>query len=232
MTHNLQTVAAGSSTARSMLGDAMRNLLAGCPVMPILTVHDVSSAAPLARALVAGGIHIFEVLKRTNMACDAVAEMRAAVPEAVVGMGTLLTPDDVARAVAAGAHFGVSPGLTAVLADAVVDHGLPFLPGVATASEVMSAHDRGFRCMKLFPAQGAAGVAFLRAVAPVFPDVMFCPTGGVGRADAVAYLQLPNCTTVGGSWVAPPDMVRAGDWDGITALARSAASLTATKPPA
>lgn len=210
----------------------MRDLLVGCPVMPILTVHDVSAAAPLARALVAGGIRIFEVLMRTKAACSAVAEMRAAVPEALVGMGTLLTPADVARAVAAGAHFGVSPGLTAVLADAVVDHGLPFLPGVATASEVMSAHDHGFRCMKLFPAQGTAGVAFLRALAPVFPDVMFCPTGGVGRSDAVAYLQLSNCTTVGGSWVAPPDMVRAGDWDGITALARSAASLTATTPPA
>lgn len=127
MTHDLHSDAAGSSTARSMPGDGMRDLLAGCPVMPILTVHDLSTAAPLARALVAGGIHIFEVLMRTTMACDAVAEMRAAVPEAVVGMGTLLTPDDVARAVAAGAHFGVSPGLTAVLADAVVHHGLPFL---------------------------------------------------------------------------------------------------------
>ena len=227
MTHDQRAGAAVVSPARGM-----RDLLVGCPVMPILTVHDVATAAPLARALVAGGIRIFEVLMRTPAACGAVARMRAAVPEAVVGMGTLLTPDDVARAVAAGACFGVSPGLTTALADAVVDQGLPFLPGVATASEVMAARDRGFRDMKLFPAQGVAGAAFLRAVAPVFPDVMFCPTGGIGRADVATYLQLPNCPTVGGSWVAPHDMVRAGDWDGITALARSAASLTTTTSPA
>lgn len=205
----------------------LRQFLARSPVMPILTVHDLAVAGPLARALVAGGITVFEVVMRTPVACAAVEAMRAAAPEAVVGMGTLLGAEDVDKAVAAGAAFGVSPGLTAPLAAAAAARGLPFLPGVATPGEVMAARDHGFRELKLFPAQGAAGIAFLQAVAPVFPDTIFCPTGGIRQADVPAYLKLPNCPTVGGSWVAPPDLVRAGDWAGITALARTAAALVA-----
>lgn len=205
----------------------LRQFLARSPVMPILTVHDLAVAGPLARALVAGGITVFEVVMRTPVACAAVEAMRAAAPEAVVGMGTLLGAEDVDKAVAAGAAFGVSPGLTASLAAAAAARGLPFLPGVATPGEVMAARDHGFRELKLFPAQGAAGIAFLQAVAPVFPDTIFCPTGGIRQADVPAYLKLPNCPTVGGSWVAPPDLVRAGDWAGITALARTAAALVA-----
>lgn len=202
---------------------AMRRFLSCCPVMPILTVHDLAVAAPLARSLVAGGITVFEVVLRTPAACAAVVEMRAAVPDAVVGMGTLVCPADVDRAVAAGAAFGVSPGLTPQLAAAAGTSGLPLLPGVATAGEVMVARDLGFRELKYFPAHGPAGIAFLKAVAPVFPDVVFCPTGGILPPDVPAYLGLPNCPTVGGSWVAPQDLVRAGDWAGITALARTAA---------
>lgn len=205
----------------------MRQFLARCPVMPILTVHDLAVAAPLARALVAGGVTVFEVVLRTPAACAAVAEMRAAAPEAAVGMGTLLGPDDVDRAVAAGAAFGVSPGLTPGLAAAARSCGLPLLPGVATASEVMAARDLGFHELKYFPAHGVAGIAFLQAVAPVFPDTVFCPTGGIRAADVPAYLKLPNCPTVGGSWVTPPELVRAGDWAGITALARTAAGFAA-----
>jgi 2-dehydro-3-deoxyphosphogluconate aldolase/(4S)-4-hydroxy-2-oxoglutarate aldolase len=205
----------------------LRQILSRTPVMPILTVHDVAVAAPLARALVAGGVTVFEVVMRTPAACAAVAEMRAAAPEAVVGMGTLLGPDDVDKAIAAGAAFGVSPGLTAALAGAAVARGLSLLPGVATPGEVMVARDHGFRELKFFPANGIAGVAFLQALAPVFPDTVFCPTGGIRAADVPAYLKLPNCPTVGGSWVAPQELVQAGDWAGITALARTAAALAA-----
>lgn len=204
---------------------SLRRILARGRVMPILTIHDVATAAPMARALVAGGIHVFEVVLRTAVAFDAVREMKAAVPEADVGMGTLLTPDHVEKAVAAGASFGVSPGLTNRLADAVVAHGLPFLPGVATVSEVMAACDRGFDALKYFPANGAAGIAFLQALAPVFPSTLFCPTGGIRLEDARAYLKLPNCPIVGGSWLTPAELVRAGDWPAITALANAAASI-------
>ena len=205
----------------------LRRFLARCPVMPILTVHDVQLAGPLARALVAGGVTVFEVVMRTPAACAAVVAMRAAAPEAAVGMGTLLGPDDVDRAVAAGAAFGVSPGLTAPLAAAAKARGLPLLPGVATPGEVMAARDHGFRELKFFPANGTAGIAFLQAVAPVFPDIVFCPTGGIRPVDVPTYLKLPNCPTVGGSWVAPPELARAGDWAGITALARTAAGMAA-----
>lgn len=205
----------------------MRRFLARCPVMPILTVHDLTVAGPLARALVAGGVTVFEVVLRTPVACAAVVEMRAAAPDAVIGIGTLLGPDDVEKAVAAGAAFGVSPGLTPGLAAAAKTHGLPLLPGVASPSEVMAARDLGFHELKYFPANGTAGIAFLQALAPVFPDTVFCPTGGIRAADVPAYLKLPNCTTVGGSWVTPQELVRAGDWAGITALARTAAGLAA-----
>jgi 2-dehydro-3-deoxyphosphogluconate aldolase / (4S)-4-hydroxy-2-oxoglutarate aldolase len=205
----------------------LRQYLARCPVMPILTVHDVAVAAPLARALVAGGVTVFEVVLRTAAACDAVVAMRAAAPEAVVGMGTLLGPDDVAKAVAAGAAFGVSPGLTSALAAAAIGHGLPLLPGVATPGEVLAARDHGFRELKFFPANGSAGIPFLQALAPVFPDTVFCPTGGIRPADVPAYRKLPNCPTVGGSWLTPQELVTAGDWSGITALARQAAAFAA-----
>ena len=204
---------------------AIRRILAHGRVMPILTIHDVATAAPLARALVAGGIHVFEVVLRTAVAFDAVREMKAAVPEANVGMGTLLTPRDVEQAVAAGASFGVSPGVTDRLADAVAAHGMPFLPGVATPSEVMVAYERGFDALKYFPANGVAGIAFLQALAPVFPAAVFCPTGGIRREDVASYLKLPNCPIVGGSWVTPAELVWAGDWPAITALAKAAASI-------
>jgi len=203
----------------------LRQYLLRCPVMPILTVHDVAHAGPPARALVAGGLTVFEVVMRTPVACAAVIEMRAATPDAVIGMGTLLGPSDVEQALAAGAAFGVSPGLTATLAAAAVAGGLPWLPGVATAGEVMAARDHGFRELKLFPANGAGGIAFLQALAPMFSDTVFCPTGGIRPADVPAYRKLPNCPTVGGSWVAPPELVEARDWAAITGLARAASSL-------
>ena len=204
---------------------SMREILTRTPVMPVLTVHDASVAADLARALVDGGIFVFEVLMRTPAAADAIRAMVKAAPEAHVGAGTLLRRDDVLRAVDAGAAFGVAPGLTSALAEAVQAARLPFLPGVSTASEVMQAMEFGFAEQKLFPAQGSAGIAWLQAMAGVFPSVTFCPTGGIKTGDVAGYLALPNCGTIGCSWVAPADRVRERDWAGITALAAQAAKI-------
>lgn len=203
----------------------MREILARVPVMPVLTVHDEAVAGDLARALVAGGVYVFEVLMRTPAAAAAVRAMVEAAPEASVGAGTLLMPDDVARAVDAGAAFGVSPGLTETLGRAVNAVGLPFLPGVSTAGEVMAAMELGFFEQKLFPAHGSAGVTWLQSVAGVFPKVTFCPTGGIKAGDVPGYLALPNCGTIGCSWVAPTALVQARDWDAITALARQAVAM-------
>jgi 2-dehydro-3-deoxyphosphogluconate aldolase/(4S)-4-hydroxy-2-oxoglutarate aldolase len=195
----------------------MREILARGAVMPILTIADAGRAADLARALVAGGVTVFEVVLRTPAAIDALRAMIEAAPDASVGLGTILTPADVARATAAGAAFGVSPGLTPDLAHAVRAAEFPFIPGVATAREA------GFRELKLFPANVAGGVAWLQAMAAVFPDTLFCPTGGIKPADIPGYLAQPNCAAVGGSWIVPKDKLDAKDWQAIEALARQAA---------
>ena len=204
---------------------SMRDILSCAPVMPVLTIHDASVAGDLARALVDGGVVVFEVLMRTPAAAEAIRAMVKAAPDAHVGAGTLLRHDDVIRAVDAGAAFGVSPGLTSALAKAVQSAGLPFLPGVSSASEVMKAMEFGFSALKLFPAQGGAGVAWLQAMAGVFPSITFCPTGGIKPGDVPNYLALPNCGTVGCSWVAPADLVKARDWAAITALAVQASKI-------
>jgi 2-dehydro-3-deoxyphosphogluconate aldolase/(4S)-4-hydroxy-2-oxoglutarate aldolase len=200
----------------------MREILARTPVMPILTIHDASTAGDLAQALVKGGIHVFEVVMRTPQAVAAVKAMREATPDADIGMGTLMTPDDVIRAHHAGAQFGVSPGLTPELAQAIQAHRLAFLPGVATASEVMQARAFGLKELKYFPAQGPIGTAWLKDMSQVFPDVIFCPTGGIRAPHIPDYLALPNCFTVGGSWVVPIELLNDRDWAGITALAEQA----------
>jgi 2-dehydro-3-deoxyphosphogluconate aldolase/(4S)-4-hydroxy-2-oxoglutarate aldolase len=200
----------------------MRAILARTPVMPILTIHDARTAGDLAQALVKGGIHVFEVVMRTPQAVAAVQAMREATPEADIGMGTLMTPEDVVRAHQAGARFGVSPGLTAELAQAIEAHGLAFLPGVATASEVMQARAYGLKELKYFPAQGPVGAAWLKDMSQVFPDVLFCPTGGIRPPHIPDYLALPNCCTVGGSWIVPTELLNDRDWAGITALAEQA----------
>ncbi len=168
---------------------------------------------------------MFEVLMRTPAAPEAIRAMVAAVPEACVGAGTLLRAEDVARAVDAGAAFGVSPGLTKALGQAVRSANLPFLPGVASASEIMAAMEQGFSELKFFPAHGSAGITWLQSMAGVFPSVTFCPTGGIKIADVPGYLSLPNCGTIGCSWVTPANLVQARDWKAITALARQAAAM-------
>lgn len=200
----------------------MRAILQRTPVMPILTVHDASSAGDLAQALVRGGITVFEVVMRTPQSVAALRAMREATPEAYIGMGTLMTADDVHTAMQAGAQFGVSPGLTPELAAAIAAKQFPFLPGVATASEVMQARAWGLTELKYFPAQGPIGAGWIKDMSGVFPDVLFCPTGGIRPPDIAAYLKLPNCCTVGGSWVVPPELLKDRDWAGITALAQQA----------
>ncbi len=194
------------------------------PIIPVLVVDDATHAAPLARALVAGGLPALEVTLRTPAALDVIREM-AGVPGGVVGAGTLLTPADVQAAKDAGAQFGVSPGATDRLLDACEEADLPLLPGAATASEAMRLLERGYTMLKFFPAEASGGAAAIKAIGAPIPQVMFCPTGGVSPANAADYLSLPNVVCAGGSWVAPKDMVLAGDWDGITALARAAAQL-------
>ena len=202
---------------------AARAICERAPVVPVLVLDDASHAAPLAKALVAGGLPALEVTLRTPAALDCIREM-AAVEGGVVGAGTLLTPADVRAAVDAGARFGVSPGATDRLLDACAEAGLPLLPGAATATEAMALLERGYDMLKFFPAEAAGGAPALKAIGAPIPQVSFCPTGGVSPANKAAYLTLPNVVCVGGSWVAPADKVAAGDWAGIEALAREAAA--------
>jgi 2-dehydro-3-deoxyphosphogluconate aldolase / (4S)-4-hydroxy-2-oxoglutarate aldolase len=194
------------------------------PVVPVLVIDDLAHAAPLARALVAGGLPALEVTLRTPAALDAIRAM-AEVPGGMVGAGTLITPADVRAAKAAGARFGVSPGATEALLDACAEHDLPLLPGAATASEIMALLERGYTVQKFFPAEQAGGAAYLKSIGGPLPQVRFCPTGGIGLKNARDYLSLPNILCVGGSWVAPRDAMARGDWAAITTLAAEAAAL-------
>ncbi|MFF8190027.1 bifunctional 4-hydroxy-2-oxoglutarate aldolase/2-dehydro-3-deoxy-phosphogluconate aldolase [Streptomyces bobili] len=196
------------------------------PVVPVVVVVDVADAVPLARALVAGGLPAIEVTLRTPAALGAIREIAGAVPDAVVGAGTVITPDQVTACRAAGARFLVSPGWTDALLTAMRASGLPFLPGVSTTSEVVALLERGVREMKFFPAQAAGGTAYLRSLAGPLPQARFCPTGGIGPDNVPEYLALPNVGCVGGSWMVPADAVAARDWARVEELARAASRLT------
>ncbi|MEU3279964.1 bifunctional 4-hydroxy-2-oxoglutarate aldolase/2-dehydro-3-deoxy-phosphogluconate aldolase [Streptomyces antibioticus] len=195
------------------------------PVLPVVVVRDADDAVPLARALVAGGLPAIEVTLRTPAALDAVRRIAAEVPEAVVGAGTVIAPEQVTACVAAGARFLVSPGWTDGLLVAMRASGVPFLPGVSTATEVLALLERGVREMKFFPAQAAGGTACLRSLAGPLPQARFCPTGGVGPDNAAEYLSLPNVGCVGGSWMVPAEAVAGRDWGRVEELARGAAAL-------
>jgi 2-dehydro-3-deoxyphosphogluconate aldolase / (4S)-4-hydroxy-2-oxoglutarate aldolase len=195
------------------------------PVIPVIVLQRVDQAVPLARALVAGGVRVLEVTLRTPVALACMRAIAAEVPEAIVGAGTLRSAADVKAAVAAGCRFGVSPGWLASVGQACTDLGLPLLPGVATASEVMAAQEAGHDFLKFFPASAAGGVPLLKALAGPFPDVVFCPTGGLTAENAGQYLALPNVRVCGGSWLTPADAVEAGDWARITALAAATHAL-------
>ena len=203
----------------------IHDILRTSPVIPVLTVTRLEHAAPLARALVQGGLRVLELTLRTPCALEAIAAMRAAVPEAIVGAGTLTRPEDFAAAARVGAQFAVTPGLTASLIAAATQAPFPLLPGIMTPSELIAARAAGFTACKLFPAQQAGGIGMLKALAGPFPDHVFCPTGGITRASAPEFLALPNVACIGGSWLAPAALLEAGDWQQIESLARDAASL-------
>lgn len=203
----------------------IRELLKVAPVIPVLTINKLEHAVPLAQALVAGGLRVLEVTLRTPAGLAAIEAMSRNVPDAIVGVGTLTRADEFAAAGRAGAQFGVSPGLTPELIAAAAGVDYPLLPGVMTPSELIAARAAGFTACKLFPAQQAGGIGMLKAMAGPFPDVVFCPTGGISRATAPDFLQLPNVACVGGSWIATTELMNAGKWSEIEALARDAASL-------
>ncbi|MGF1607622.1 MAG: bifunctional 4-hydroxy-2-oxoglutarate aldolase/2-dehydro-3-deoxy-phosphogluconate aldolase [Rhodothalassiaceae bacterium] len=195
------------------------------PVIPVLAVSELAHAAPLAQALCAGGLQVLEVTLRTAAGLQVIQAMRQAVPHAIVGAGTITSPADLTRAVEAGAQFVITPGLTPALLDAAAGASVPVLPGVATASELMVARAAGLNRLKLFPAVPAGGLGLLKALHGPFPDVRFCPTGGILPDTAPAFLALPNVACVGGSWLAPPTVLAKEDWTGIEDLARQAAAL-------
>ncbi len=203
----------------------MDSVLDLTPVLPVVVLDDVTDAAPLARALLAGGLRAIEVTLRTPAALSAIQQIAHEVPDAVVGAGTVLTPDHVAAAAAAGARFLVSPGWTDRLLDAMRGSGLPFLPGVSTASEALGLLERDVADMKFFPAEAAGGTAYLKSLAAPLPQARFCPTGGIDADRAPDYLALPNVACVGGTWMVPKDALRAKAWDEITELACKAAQL-------
>ena len=195
------------------------------PVIPVIVLGDVAHAVPLARALVAGGIRMLEVTLRTEQALACIEAIARAVPEAVVGAGTVRSKADAQAAAMAGARFAVSPGYTRSLGQACRDVGLPLLPGVATGSEIMLAQEDGLSELTFFPAMQAGGPALLKAWNGPFFDVRFCPTGGVTLQNAHEFLALPNVVCVGGSWLVPPDALAQGDWARITELARATQAL-------
>jgi len=187
-------------------------------IIPVLTIERLEDAVPLAKALVAGGVRTLEITLRTPVAIESAKAIMAHVPEAVVGIGTILNADDLARAEGIGARFGISPGATPDLLKAAAASALPFAPGIATASELMLALAHDFNLVKFFPAEQSGGIKALRALAGPFPDVRFCPTGGIGEANAASWLAEPNVVAVGGSWLCPAADVRSGNWAGITAI--------------
>ena len=195
------------------------------PVIPVIVIHRVADAVPLARALVAGGVRVLEVTLRTPVALDCMRLIAREVEGAIVGAGTIRSVADAEAAKDAGCRFGVSPGYRTDIGHACRNMGLPLLPGVATASEVMTANDDGYDFLKFFPATAAGGIPMLKALGGPFTDVLFCPTGGITVETAPQFLALPNVKVCGGSWLTPQDAVDAGDWARITALALAASKL-------
>ncbi|MGH3310810.1 MAG: bifunctional 4-hydroxy-2-oxoglutarate aldolase/2-dehydro-3-deoxy-phosphogluconate aldolase [Streptomyces sp.] len=201
------------------------SLLDLAPVIPVVVLEDAADAVPLARALVAGGLPAIEVTLRTAAAPEAIRAIASEVPEAVVGAGTVLTPEQAGSAVAAGARFLVSPGWTDRLLDAMRATGVPCLPGVSTTSEVVALLERGVTEMKFFPAEAAGGTAYLKSLASPLPQARFCPTGGIDEARAAGYLALPNVGCVGGTWMLPGEALAAKDFSRVQRLAEGAAAL-------
>jgi 2-dehydro-3-deoxyphosphogluconate aldolase / (4S)-4-hydroxy-2-oxoglutarate aldolase len=202
-----------------------REVMLDAPVIPVIVLHRLEYAVPLAKALVAGGVRMLEITLRTPVALACMEAIAKEVPTAVVGAGTVRSGADAQAAALAGARFAVSPGYTHRMGQACRDLGLPLLPGVATGGEILMALEDGFADLKFFPAVQAGGVAMLKAWAGPFADVGFCPTGGIHAGNASEFLGLPNVRCVGGSWIVPTEAIELGDWDRITQLAREAVTL-------
>ncbi|PYE87741.1 2-dehydro-3-deoxy-phosphogluconate aldolase [Phyllobacterium leguminum] len=205
--------------------DLLLPIMKGQPVIPVLLIDKVTDAVPLARALAAGGLPAIEITLRTAAALDAIRAVASDVPEAIVGAGTILNARQYEEAAKAGSRFIVSPGATKQIRDAAENSDVPLLPGSVTPSEIMAAREDGYKLLKFFPAEQAGGAAFLKALSSPLAGTVFCPTGGISLANAKTYLSLPNVVCIGGSWVAPKELVEAGEWEKITALAREAAGL-------
>ena len=205
--------------------ETLLKFLNGQPVIPVLKIDRIADAVPLARALVKGGLPAIEITLRTPDALDAIRLVVDEVPDAIVGVGTVLSGDDFANAIDAGARFIVSPGTTHELLDVANQSEVPFLPGATTPSEIMAMRDEGYEILKFFPAEQSGGTAFLKAIASPLSGIRFCPTGGISMKNAADYLALPNVICVGGSWVAPDAELAAGNWTHIEQLAREAAGL-------
>jgi 2-dehydro-3-deoxyphosphogluconate aldolase / (4S)-4-hydroxy-2-oxoglutarate aldolase len=205
--------------------DRIREIMKASPVMPVIVLDKLEDAVPLATALVEGGITVLEITLRTPVALDAVRAIRAALPDAIVGVGTITSVTDMHAAIDAGAAFGVSPGITDALLAEANAKAWPFLPGTFTPSDVMRALDAGYRAMKLFPAKQAGGVEMVKALGGPFPQVLFCPTGGVDAALAAQFLALRNVGCVGGSWLTPAELVINKDWEHIKERAQAASAL-------
>ncbi|MDT4290981.1 bifunctional 4-hydroxy-2-oxoglutarate aldolase/2-dehydro-3-deoxy-phosphogluconate aldolase [Methylomonas sp. MO1] len=204
---------------------SIKEVMTTSPVMPVMVINQLDQAVPLARALVEGGLKVLEITLRTPVALDAIRRIKAEVPGAIVGAGTIINTQTLKNAIDAGAEFIVSPGVTDSLLDAALASGVPILPGVITPSEVMRLMDRGITAMKFFPAEAAGGIPMLKSIGGPLPQVTFCPTGGVNPKNAVEYLALSNVACVGGSWMAPSELVDAGDWAEITRRAAEASAL-------
>ncbi|MEZ5812709.1 MAG: 2-dehydro-3-deoxy-phosphogluconate aldolase [Rhizobiaceae bacterium] len=205
--------------------DALLTILEGQPVIPVVKINRLADAVPLARALAAGGLPAIEITLRTPDALDAIRLVAEEVEDAIVGAGTVLTPRQYDKVVQAGAQYVVSPGTTQELLDAAHESDIPLLPGAVTPSEIMSIYEEGYSILKFFPAEQAGGAPFLKALSSPLAGIRFCPTGGISAANATDYLKLPNVICVGGSWVAPDDLLEAGAWDKIEALAKAASAL-------
>lgn len=208
------------------MGLSINEIVKIAPVVPVMVVERIEDAVPLARALYNGGLKALEITLRTPCALDAISAMVEALPDdAVIGAGTIITPADLEKSVKAGATFLVSPGTTPALIEAAKSSSIPLLAGVATPTEAMNLYVQGFTHLKFFPAEAAGGIAMLKSIGGPLPQITFCPTGGIDLAKAPSYLALPNVACVGGTWMAPKELMKAGRWDEIERLAREAASL-------
>ncbi|MCU7554365.1 bifunctional 4-hydroxy-2-oxoglutarate aldolase/2-dehydro-3-deoxy-phosphogluconate aldolase [Alteromonas sp. ASW11-19] len=197
-------------------------VFAAGPVVPVLVINDVDKAVPLAKALMAGGIKVLEVTLRTPVALDVIKKIAQEVPDALIGAGTVTNAQQLKAVTEAGAKFAISPGMTADLLKAGMDSEIALIPGISSTSDLMKGKDAGYTHLKFFPAEASGGVKAIKSISGPFPDVTFCPTGGIGPNNYKDYLALPNVQCVGGSWVAPDDAIEAGDWDRITQLAKDA----------